>query len=444
MKIYYQFAVFCLCLIVGITEALYNCTSFDDKNHGYGCELRNVLPQQNEEFDISVMAKTGVNKTEKDVVWVQIRDSQLNNLPKGVFEKFVNMEKIMIIASKGFKNLNVSYFDKKIKLVLMKNTDLEIIGENSFTGLEDLKTLSLNYNSVKKIHKLAFRDLVNCEKIEMVYNSIEALDDETFSRNVNLRLLLLYNNQIKVVTTQLFAKNVNLESLQLQNNAISQIEKGFYNTLKSLTRVDFSSNVCLSENIQITRYVQWSSHQYKFKDCYNNYALMKSTNDVIQTVQTRMEELETEVAGAVERVNNDMDILERKMENETALNEMKTDLIKFFENDKKQIRDQFDNDLNNITSEVRMNMTGEIEKEVRALLEKKQEAIQEKLVSNDFEQFRDEFHGKFRFIYGLLFAVICLVCITALFISHKLKIFQIPLYSSYTTRSERKLIDPEN
>lgn len=33
----------------------------------------------------------------------------------------------------------------------MKNTDLEIVGENGFVGLENLKILSLNYNQVKKV-----------------------------------------------------------------------------------------------------------------------------------------------------------------------------------------------------------------------------------------------------------------------------------------------------
>jgi Leucine rich repeat len=437
MKFYYQLTF--LCLIFGYLEAAHNCTSFNDKNHGYGCELKNVKPQE-EVLEITVMAKENDNKTESDVVWVQIRDSQLDNLPKGVFEKFLNMEKIMIISSKGFQNLNLTYFDKKIKLVLMKSTDLEIIGENSFTGLEELKTLSLNYNNVKKVHKLAFRDLVNVEKIEMVFNSIEFLDDETFARNVNLKLVLLYNNQLKVLSTQLFGKNINIESLQLQNNAISQIEKGFQTTLKSLTRADFSNNVCINENIQISRYVQWSSHQYKFKDCFNNYALLKATNDDVLSVKGKMDDLELKVAGSLERIDSDLFIMEGKMENSTALDEVKTNLIKFFESDRKNLTHQFDNDLNNITSHVKTNMMEEIQKK----LEKRQEAQQEKLVSHEVKDIHDELNEKFRTIYWLLFAVVCFSCITTLFVFHKLNVFQIPLYNGYNTRNERHLIDPEH
>lgn len=350
----------------------------------------------------------------------------------------------MIISSLGFRNLNVSYFDKKIKLVLMKSTDLEIIGENSFTGLIDLKTLSLNYNNITTIHELAFRDLVNVEKIEMVYNSIESLKDETFTRNINLKLVLLYNNQIKVINSKIFGKNLLLESLQLQNNAISQIEKRFYSNLTSLTRVDFSNNLCISENLQISRFVQWASHQYKFKDCSSNFELMKSTNEVIYKTQTKLDDLETQVAGVVEKVNNDMKILEGKMDNSTAMEEVRTDLINFFNKDRKNLTRQFDNDLNNITSHVKTDMMEEIARKLENVLEKKQEAKQEKLVSNDFDSFRQEFHGKFRAIYCLFFAFVCLGCLTTIFIFHKLNIFQVPLYSGYNTRDQRQLIDPEN
>jgi Leucine-rich repeat (LRR) protein len=162
-----------------------------------GCELRNVVAA-NENFEINMMARDGTNHTEADVTWVQIRDSQFKDLPKGVFEKFENMEKIMILTSTGFKILNTTYFDKRITLVLMKTTDLEEIGEDAFVGLTNITILSLNYNKISKVHKNAFRDLVKVDKIEMVSNNIEFLDDDTFRNNVNLRLLLLYHNKIRV------------------------------------------------------------------------------------------------------------------------------------------------------------------------------------------------------------------------------------------------------
>jgi len=278
------------------------------------------------------------------------------------------------------------------------------------------------------------------EKIEMVYNSIESLDDDVFANNVNLKLVLLYNNQIKVISAQLFSRNVNIESLQLQSNAITQIEKGFYTNLKALTRADFSSNVCLSETILLTRFIQWSSHQYKFKDCYNNYALMKSTNDYIGSVEKKFVKLEDEVKDAVTKMDNDMKVLEGKLSNQTEFEELKTNLWDFFKNDKEKFKETFETDLNNITSHVRTEMISEIEKKVESALSKTQEAQHEKLVSDDFEILRSEFSKRFTVVYCILVLLICLAAVTMFFVLQKLKVFPRISYKS----DNRQLIDSEN
>jgi hypothetical protein len=316
---------------------------------------------------------------------------------------------------------------------------LETLGETCFEGLESLKTMSLNYNQVKDVHKRAFRDLVNMEKIEMVYNQIEYLDDEIFANNVNLRLVLLYNNKLKVISSQLFSKNIKVESLQLQNNAISQIEKGFYTNMKVLTKIDVSSNLCISENIQISRYVQWSSYQFKFKDCFNNYVMMKTTNDGIRDLNIKVDDLLVKVDTAVKRVNNDMVVLEGKLKNDTNLEEFKTNLLNFFEKDQEKFKSNFKDDLNNITSEVRTDLMTELERKVESVLSQNQQTIQEKLVSQDFGGFRDEFSGKFAFIYCMLFIIVVFGCATTFVIFQKLKIFPILGYHS----DNRNLIDPE-
>lgn len=400
--------------------------------------MRNVQRNDTSDFEISVMAKDETNRSDSDVIWVQIRDSQFNSeLPKGVFEKFVNMEKIMILNSRGFKNLEVAYFDVKITLILMKTTDLEVVGENCFVGLINLKILSLNYNNIKKVHKSAFRDLVKVEKIEMVHNKIESLDDDVFTNNVNLKTVLLYNNQLKVISSALFSQNTNLESVQLQSNQIVQIEKDFYSTLKKLTRLDLTSNICINDLLTPSRFVQWSSYQLKLKDCYNNYLLMKSTNDVITVVASKMDGLETKVSEAVERVDTDMKILEHKIGNTTAYEELKTNLLKFFDDDKEVIKKSYEDDLHKITSNVRTEMMEELQKSVEEKLNRTQTAQHEKLVSNDFETLRDEFSKRFTLIYFTLFVLICLVSVTTFFIAKQ-------IYPARGHGDSRHLIEAEN
>lgn len=436
MRFFYQF-VYLLLVGCGIefSQGSHNCSSFSDKNHGFGCEMRNVKPED-EILEINVLSKE-MNKTDEDIIWVQIRDSKFTNLPTKIFEKFSNMERMMILSSSGFKNLNVSYFDSKLTLLLMKSTDLETIGENAFNGLIELRTLSLNYNSLTNIDKHAFRDLVKMEKIEMVANKIEFLDDKTFENNINLKLILLYNNKLRVISAALFSKNVLLETIQLQNNEITQIEKGFQASLSKVTRLDLTSNLCMSETISLSRYVQWNSHLNKFRDCFNNYVLMQPVINKMNGINDEINNMNEKMDQIREKVHTDLKLIEGKMDNTTELEALKSNLIDFFQKDKDALEKKYKNELENITSHVRTDLTEQIQKKVSETVVAMQETRQEKLVTDDFDKFREEFSSKFTVVYMTFFVLFCLIVIVAFVLMNKMKIMPTFLYSK-----DQRLFDP--
>lgn len=424
--------------IIEFAQGAHNCSSFSDKNHGFGCEIRNVKPED-KIVEINVLSRDA-NKSDEDIIWVQIRDSTFANLPTRIFEKFVNMERMMIISSFGFKNLDVSYFDKKLTLLLMKSTDLETIGEDAFVNLGELRTLSLNYNGLTKIHRNAFRDMIKLEKIELVSNKIEYLHDDTFKNNVNLKLILLYTNKIRVISSLLFSRNINLETIQLQSNEITQIEKDFYKPLTKLTRLDLTSNNCISESIAISRYVQWSSHVNKFRECFTNYINMQPILTGIAEINNQMQILDERVNLTLKKVETDMNIISGKVENTTALEDIKSNLVQFFEKDKVVSESKFKNDLENITSHVHTNLTENVKKEISAAFEKMQETRQEKLVSDDFGRFREELSSKFNVIYILLFVIVCLFAVVNFFVMSKTKV----LPTTFMYRKDQRLFDPSD
>lgn len=147
---------------------------------------------------------------------------------------------------------------------------------------------------------------------------------------------------------------------------------------------------------------------------------------VITDMRAKMDNLETKVADTLEKVDNDLKVLENKMEDSQNFTDFKTNLIKFFENDRKNIEKKFEDDMNNLTSAVRTDLMEEIEKKVVNVLEKSQEAKQEKLVHDDFGSIRDEFSGKFTLIYVTLAFMICFACIAAFFILRTQSIY--PLF----------------
>ena len=404
---------------MGVSQAAHNCTTFDDVNHGFGCELRNLTPED-EVDEIDLMSKTAMNTTDSDVIWVQIRESEVKNLPKRVFERFENLEKIFIYNTTGFKDLDTSFFDKRIWFVLFKYTDLEVVDEGAFTELSNITLLALTFNKINKIHENAFKDLVKLERIELNNNEIKSLPDDVFAYNSNLKTLMLSNNKITTINAQLLSRNLKLESLIIANNLITFIEKDFNRNLSNLIKADFSLNTCVSEKVILKYISQWTLVQDKFKECYKNFQLIKGSLDAIKSIEKDISSLRAEVKSHSELVQNDMKILEGKMNNSSDMEEIRSDLLSFFEKDKKNIQDDFERNLKNVSSQIQLDMVEKVKKEVEEVLTKNPQP--EQLTDHDSE-IRKEFSGKFIFIYSMLFATVCFVIVAGIFVVRKNNLF---------------------
>lgn len=419
-------------LAAGITEAAHNCSTMFDKNHGYGCNLSYLSPG-NVSSEINIVTKDDKNKTNDDIEWLQILVSNFDELPKGVFERFKNMKRIFIKNCTGVKKLDEPLFDSKIEWIYVRYTDLEEIGERAFEGLFNVTTLTLNLNKISKIHKNAFSDLKNMSYIEMTDNNIESLDDDIFANNLMLGSVLLDNNKIVAISAQLFSRNTKLLLIQLKNNLITMIDTDLFKAnLTELIKADFTSNVCVDEKILITssRASQWPRQATKFKECSKNYAMMKSTIKKMNALDKDMQRLNGEVAEAVEKVNNDMKIMEGKMNNSADFESMKTDLLNFFNKDKDAIRNDFNNSLMNISDQTRVQMGNEIKNELSAELNKSQNAKLDKWKGEVSETLREEYSAKFSWMYFLMAVTVLIVAGLAVFMMHKSKLFPILRYQN--------------
>lgn len=266
-------------LLISELSAMHNCSTFKDRNHGFGCEIKD-LKSDEELRDIKTIFKTeDEGKSDNDIIWIQIRNSVLFSLSEIMFSKFNNLKKIIIINSTGLNDFEPTLFSHKISLLLLKTTDLEAIGEYMFQNLSGLTTLSLNYNQITTIHKNAFKDLVELRKIELVGNYLRQLDDDTFKYNLNLQVVFLYKNLLKSVPEKLFGRNIFLESLFLQHNKISQIEEGFQINLKNLVKINMTSNICINEAIILESFQKWKDQKHKFRKCFDNFELYNQIND---------------------------------------------------------------------------------------------------------------------------------------------------------------------
>ena len=289
--------ILCGYLIVSISCIIEECKLFDDDHHGFGCWLKDIKIEA-EENEINLIAKHD-GRNDSDITWFQIIDSMLLNLPKNVFLKFVNLEKIFIENCTGFKNFDKAYFDTEIKYIHFTETDIEYVGDKVFVGLKSIDKLYLHSNKIRTLHKNAFKDLENLNEISLNHNLIEHLDDDIFIGNLNLVFIILDNNRIKTINAKLFLRNINLENIEIANNSISNIEENFFERLEYLKILDLSNNICINDVITGDVYISWLKIQHNFSDCIQNFIIKKelelfSTNSQVLTKQIQELRLKTE------------------------------------------------------------------------------------------------------------------------------------------------------
>lgn len=414
----YQFVLLGI-LFAGFSEASHNCTSFSDRFHGFGCEVT-YAEFKDGKSEIKMISSDS-NKTEDDIMWFQVRLSKLQSFHKGIFETFQNLERVMILDCTGVPTLNESFFDKKISLILFKNTDLEVIGEEAFVGLSNVTTLSLNNNKIRRVHKNSFKDLINLEKIEMNSNAIESLDDDTFANNWKLQHVMMLNNKIKIITAQLFSRNSLLLSIDLKNNEITQIEKDFNANLTKLERADFTSNLCVSENFVVARGRSWDYYNVKFEKCNANYAIMKPTNEAVKRIALENESFGLKISEGLEKITSVIKLFEEKMKNSTSVEEMKKKISQFVEIDKENTKHEISGSLMNVSIDAKKMLAEDVKRAVEARLNQGDDQGHNAQIREDFRSLKEEFSNKFAKIFWAMFAIFVMVSIVSIYAAYKLK-----------------------
>lgn len=426
----YQFVVLGI-LFAGFSEASHNCTSFSDRFHGFGCEVT-YAEFKDGKSEIKMISSDS-NKTEADIMWFQVRLSKLQAFPKGIFETFNNLERVMIMDCTGVPTLNTSFFDKKISLILFKNTDLEVIGEEAFVGLSNVTTLSLNNNKIRKVHKDSFKDLISLEKIEMNSNDIESLDDDTFANNWKLQHVMMLNNKIKIITAQLFSRNPLLLSIELKNNEITQIEKDFNANLTKLERADFTSNLCVSENFVIARGRTWDYYNARFEKCNENYAMMKQNNEAVKRIEEENESFGLKISEGLDKITSAMKHFEDKMKNSTSVEEMKKEILQFIEVDKENVKRELSESLKNVSIQAKKLLAEDVKRGVVERLNQGDNQTHNAQIREDFKSLKEEFSNKFANIFWAMFAIFVMVSVVSIYAAYKVKDQPILWYQSHAS-----------
>ncbi|CAG5866189.1 unnamed protein product [Menidia menidia] len=91
----------------------------------------------------------------------------------------------------------------------------------SFRRLNNLNTLLLNNNHIRRIPRAAFEDLENLKYLYLHFNNIESLEPESFSHLPKLERLFLHNNRISQLVPGTFSHLQAMKRLRLDSNALN-------------------------------------------------------------------------------------------------------------------------------------------------------------------------------------------------------------------------------
>ncbi len=166
--------------------------------------------------------------------YLSLSRNRIRSLSSGFFNGLPNMRdlrfyfnKISRIQPFTFSNLNLTVTLDLSNMLLRTLTNSSI-----FYGLNSLKTLNLNNNSLKKLENEPFKELKRLEYLSFYSNLLDYLHPSHFEGLGNLRQLNLDFNYLVKLENLTFSKLASLRNLSIELNQIAKIDTQAFSGLE--------------------------------------------------------------------------------------------------------------------------------------------------------------------------------------------------------------------
>lgn len=196
-----------------------------------------------------------LNQDQAKIVRLQLQSLPNSHIPVKKIDK--NMIKVLAfdeVLSKTEKlTLKMSIDENsytmmnKVKCLVVKNREIDIIEKDSFEGLEKLEELYMSNNMIKTLVPHQFKGLEILTTLDLTDSGIEFIDDDCFSHLKKLVHLQLTGNKIKCLTSKTFKGLDSLKVLFLDYCAIESFEDCFSH-LNKLEKLELSGNQSFKSN----------------------------------------------------------------------------------------------------------------------------------------------------------------------------------------------------
>lgn len=211
-----------------IQEALFNCSVEMDieckfeQNEQYICFAKNLeITSENMKL-VGLKGEHIKNKTNVDVVVLRINKQTMEYIPASLGNVVPNLQSFCVESS-----------------------ELKIIKQKDFAGLENLTELAIRNNKLMQINGDSFDSLSKLETLDLSRNLISTLG-ENFVKNIrSLHTLNLSHNKLTSLRAALIPPNNSIKQLICSHNLLSIIDPQVIKRLQLALVVDFEDNKCI-------------------------------------------------------------------------------------------------------------------------------------------------------------------------------------------------------
>lgn len=124
-----------------------------------------------------------------------------------------------------------------LQILILRNSYIETINDNTFEGLTNLIQLNLTQNSIGVLQPNAFVGLSKLQTLDLSTNSISSLADQ-FLPLIQLQTLDLSENSLTDISSGVFRMLTHLRTLTLNGNKLRNVQGDMLKGLGSLKRLD--------------------------------------------------------------------------------------------------------------------------------------------------------------------------------------------------------------
>lgn len=318
-----------------------NTTYFPTATYYYTCEVKNVrifnvsaavFPVESVGHSLNTKIETWGEKgnhtmgnfTDGDVRRLKFVSAKMTEVPRSIFQKFMQLEVLEVIGS-SIRNIFPNSFEgaTHLKILMAYENKLTSLFAYSFINAEHLEHLDLSSNKLNHIHSLAFSGLEELKELSLAHNNLNLIEDQTFKSLANLDRIWLNDNLMEILSMDLFATNVKLEGIYLSNNKLTAISTFLFDQLPRLKFLFLADNPCVHKIFSNSFIAHNVNVKKELASCYREYKSIVPDEDqerklrkVLVDVGTAEMICETDrntLRQSLDKAKNELQVVEYKL-----------------------------------------------------------------------------------------------------------------------------------